>query len=126
MCMKKPEAAALPDSAGDAFLRLNDFAGLDAAGADAQLLRAALNLGLDRAQVDVPAAACDIVRVRDIVSELRTLAADLTNLCHDKLQTLNCSRALRLFDSLVSQLLLAGEAQADGHRKCHACREFLV
>jgi hypothetical protein len=31
------------------------------------------------------------VRVRDVVAELRTFAADFTNLSHDKLQILNCS-----------------------------------
>ena len=68
-------------------LSLDDLAALDATGADADLLvRAALQLGLDRTQVHVPATAGDIVRVRDVVSELRTLAADFTNLSHDKLQ----------------------------------------
>lgn len=73
-------------------LRLCDFAALDTAGTDANLARATANFGFDRAQVDVPAATADVVRVRDVVTELRPLAADFTDVCHDeKLQNLNCS-----------------------------------
>jgi hypothetical protein len=65
-------------------LGFDDLAALDAAGADAQFLRAALNLGLHRAKIDAPAPPRHIVRMRDIVSELRAFAADLTDLSHDK------------------------------------------
>ena len=64
-------------------LGLDDLAGFDAAGADAELLGAAIDLGFHRAKVDAPTTASDIMRMRDVVSELRTLAADLTNLSHD-------------------------------------------
>jgi len=72
-----------PFGARSSSLRLDDLAGLDAAGADADALSAALDFGLHRTEVNVPAPAADVVRVRDIVSELRTFAADLANLCHD-------------------------------------------
>ena len=64
-------------------LRLDDFAGLDAASADPDALVAALHLGFDRVQVDVPAPTSDVVRVGNVVAELRLLAANFTNLCHD-------------------------------------------
>ncbi len=67
--------------------RLDDFARLDAAGADANtLIAASRQLGLDRAKIDVPTPARNVVRVRDVVSELRTFAADIADLCHDLLQ----------------------------------------
>ena len=44
-------------------LRLGDFAGLDAAGADADALGCAVDEGLDGLKVHVPAAARDVVRV---------------------------------------------------------------
>lgn len=64
-------------------LRLDHFAGLNAPGADANALARRVHLGLDRLQIDVPAATGNVVRVRDIVTELRLLAADFTDLCHD-------------------------------------------
>jgi hypothetical protein len=38
---------------------------------------------MDRAQIDVPSPLADIVGVTDGVSELRPLAADITNSCHN-------------------------------------------
>ena len=72
-----------PFGARSSSLRLDDLAGLDAACADADALGAARDFGLHRTQIDIPAAAADVVGVRNIVSELRTFAADLANLCHD-------------------------------------------
>ena len=66
----------------------DDFAGLDAAGANANALVAARNLSLYRAEIDVPAALGDVVRMRNLVTELRTFAADGANLSHDKLHHL--------------------------------------
>ena len=63
--------------------RLGDFAGLDAGGADADALRGAVDEGLDSLQIDVPAAPRDVVRVRDVVTELRAFAANVAYLCHD-------------------------------------------
>jgi len=65
-------------------LALEDFAGLDAGRANANALANTIDLGLDRLQIWVPATARDVMRVRDVVTELRTFAADFTYLCHDK------------------------------------------
>ena len=62
---------------------LDDLAGLDAGGADAHALAAAIHLGFDFLEVGIPATPGGVVRVRDVVSELRTFAAKLTFLCHD-------------------------------------------
>ena len=67
-------------------LALYDFAGLDAAGADAHTLADAVRGGLDGLQIDVPAAAGGVVGVRDVVAELRAFAAKITFLCHDLLR----------------------------------------
>ena len=66
-------------------LAFDDFAGLDAAGADAHALASAVDLGLDGLEVHVPAAAGGVVGVRDIVTELRAFAAKITFLCHDEM-----------------------------------------
>jgi hypothetical protein len=68
-------------------LALDDLAGLDAAGADADALGGALDDSLDRLQVHVPATPGGVVGVRYIVAELRTLAAKITFLSHDLLQS---------------------------------------
>jgi hypothetical protein len=62
----------------------NDFAGLNAAGADAHALVTLFGDRANRAQVHIPAAPAHVVRVADLVSKLRTFAADFTNLCHDR------------------------------------------
>src|SRR6187402_1081459 len=62
---------------------LGDLAGLDAAGADADALVCAVHHCLDGLKIRVPATLGDVVRVRDVVAELRTFTAILTNLCHD-------------------------------------------
>jgi hypothetical protein len=78
---------------GDLFLEFgwslafDDFAGLDAAGADADALASAVDLGLDGLEVHVPAAAGGVVGVRDVVAELRAFAAKITFVCHDLLQS---------------------------------------
>src|ERR1035441_3966383 len=61
---------------------LDDFARLDARRAHANTLVRPFNLGLHRAQVDVPAPACGVVGVGDIVTELRPFAAKITFGCH--------------------------------------------
>jgi hypothetical protein len=68
-------------------LALDDFAGLDAARADADALASAIDLGLDGLEVHVPAAAGGVVGVRDVVAELRAFAAKITFVCHDELQS---------------------------------------
>jgi hypothetical protein len=67
-------------------LAFDDFAGLDAAGADANALAAAIGLGLDGLQVHVPATPGGVVGVRDVVAELRAFAAKITFMCHNLLQ----------------------------------------
>jgi hypothetical protein len=59
-----------------------DFAGLNAGGTDAHALGTAVNLGLDGLKVDVPTTTGLVVRVRDVVSELRAFAAEITFGCH--------------------------------------------
>jgi hypothetical protein len=68
-------------------LAFDDFAGLDAAGADADALAAAISLGFDWLEVYVPATPGGVVGVRDIVAELRAFAAKITFLCHNLLQS---------------------------------------
>ena len=68
-------------------LRLYDFAAAQAIGADAHALAvAARRLRTDRPQVDVPAALGHVVRVADVISGARLLAANFTYLCHDDLR----------------------------------------
>ena len=67
-------------------LCLHYFAAAQAGSADANALGGALYLGPHRAEVDVPAPAGHVVGVTDGISEMRLLAADITNLCHGLLQ----------------------------------------
>lgn len=61
----------------------DDFASLDAARANANpLARAAVELGLHRTKIHIPATTCRVVSVRDVVSELRPFAAKITFGCH--------------------------------------------
>ncbi len=63
-------------------LRLNDFAAAQAGGANADPLARALHLGVNRAQIDVPAPLGHVVGVADVISKLRPFAAYFANLCH--------------------------------------------
>jgi hypothetical protein len=90
-CRKSP--SRLVRGWGDLFLELgrrlafDDFARLDAAGADADAFASAVDLGLDGLEVHVPAAAGGVVSVRDVVAELRAFAAKITFVCHVLLQS---------------------------------------
>lgn len=64
------------------FLGFYHFAAAQAGRAHTNALGRASNLRAHWAQVDVPTSLTDIVRVADIVPELRPLAADITYLCH--------------------------------------------
>ena len=65
-----------------------DLTCLDAGGADFHPARAALRrLHANRLQVRVEPAWGAVIRVRDIVAELRSLAADFTTFGHYFLQT---------------------------------------
>jgi hypothetical protein len=66
--------------------RLDDLARFNAPRADTDPLAAAGHLGLNGTKIDIPAPLGNIVRMRDLIAELRTLAADCTNLSHDQLQ----------------------------------------
>ena len=68
-------------------LAFDDLAGLDAAGAGADTLAGAVDDSFDRLQVHVPPTTGGVVSVRDVVAELRTLAAKITFLSHDLLQS---------------------------------------
>ena len=68
-------------------LAFDDFAGFDAAGADADTLASTIDLGFDGLEIDVPAAAGGVVGVRDVVAELRAFAAKITFVCHDLLRS---------------------------------------
>jgi hypothetical protein len=65
------------------FLRLNHFAAAQTGSADAYVLGSGSHPGVNRAQIDVPAPLTHVVRVADRISELRPLAADITNSCHN-------------------------------------------
>jgi hypothetical protein len=64
-------------------LCFNHFAAAQTGSADAHVLGSGSHLGVNRAQIDVPAPLADIVGVADGISELRPLAADITNSCHN-------------------------------------------
>ena len=61
-------------------LRLGNLARLDATGANADALSVSVDQCLDGLQIHVPAAARDVVRVRDVVTKLRPFAANIANL----------------------------------------------
>ena len=71
-------------------LAFNDLAVLDATGADLHALRNAVSQRLHRLKIRVPATTGDVVRVRDIVAELRPFAAKITYVCHDFTPKLDC------------------------------------
>jgi hypothetical protein len=81
---RKSPGSENPGFAEELELSLGDFAALDAAGADAHSPGAAFYLGFHGAKIDAPAPASNVVRMRDVVSELRAFAADLTDLSHGK------------------------------------------
>ena len=60
------------------------FAGLDTAGTNLDALGAALGqLHADGLQIWIKTPRRSIVCVRDIISKLRTFAADFATFCHD-------------------------------------------
>jgi hypothetical protein len=66
-----------------ALSRLGDFACLDTTGANLQALNAALRaLHAYGLQVGIKATPRAIVRVRDIITELRAFAADFASFSH--------------------------------------------
>lgn len=91
----------LPDSLTDyrqLLLSFSDFAALDAAGADPNPLRRAVDQRLNSLQIHIPAPTRHVVRVRDVVSKLRPFAANVAYLCHHSTpELLGVSRRLCRF-----------------------------
>ena len=59
-----------------------DAPGTDTGGAYTNLFAGAVNDSANAAQVGIPAAARDVVRVADGIAITRLLAADFTSECH--------------------------------------------
>jgi hypothetical protein len=78
-----------------ALLSLDDFSGLDAAGAHAHTLAGSPDECLNRLQVHIPATTGSVVGVGDVVAELRALAAEITFLRH----VLNSNLSLQLLST---------------------------
>jgi hypothetical protein len=76
------------------------FARFQAGGAHADALVGALHPGVHGAQIDVPAAAAHVMGVADLVAKLRTLTADITNLCHFRDSRFFDSEELRRLQSI--------------------------
>ena len=64
-------------------LRFDYLTAAQAGGADADMFRGRSHPGVNRPQVDIPATFADVVGVADGISELRPLAADITNSGHN-------------------------------------------
>src|ERR1700734_3386293 len=81
-----------PKDRSEERLRLRDFARLDAARTNTQPLGSAVDHRLDCLQIHVPAAARDVVRVRNVVAVARPFAADVASLCHGSTpdSSINC------------------------------------
>jgi hypothetical protein len=85
--------------------RFSDFARLDATGANLHALRAPLRtLHADGLQIWIKAARCAVIRVGNIITELRAFAADFASFSHD-------FKYLRIVESRSDNLLV--HAQAD-------------
>jgi hypothetical protein len=63
-------------------LRFGDFTALDAGSAHAHPFWSAIYKGLHGLQVYIPAAASNVVCVRDVIAKARAFAADIACLCH--------------------------------------------
>jgi hypothetical protein len=107
-CRKTGKAPAGDNAAGATCfwdiwsLAFDDFAGLDAAGADAHTLADTVYDGLDGLQVYVPATAGGVVGVGDVVSELRAFAAEIALGCHDGIAPILYCRSSPAPESIVS------------------------
>src|ERR1700756_3707 len=97
-----------------------DFAAAQAGRAHADALGRALHFRVDRPQIDVPAPLSDVMGVADVISKLRPLAANLTNLCHGYS---GCSLKLILEELILRHFVHFGEpltpAVAEGPRPAH-------
>src|SRR5688572_31282417 len=73
---------------------LLDLSGLDAARADVQALRRAVDHDADALDVRVPPALGAAVRVADVHAEAGVLPADLANRCHDQVPRVHRALAI--------------------------------
>jgi hypothetical protein len=80
--LRLPQSGLQRFPSAKAMLGLGDFAALDAVGADADALGGSVDQGVDSLQVWVPATPGYVVRVRDVIAELRAFAANVAYLCH--------------------------------------------
>src|SRR5208337_399235 len=94
-------------------LGLHDFAAAQARRAHADALTLAVDLGVHRAQVDVPPPLGHVVGVADAVSRLRLLAANITLLCHDSPERFRSCGAMFDFTGIS-----ADSAILDRDRQC--------
>ena len=74
-------------------LSFDYFTAAQAGSADTDTFRRTLDLRPHRAKVDVPAAPRHVMRVTNDVAKPRLLAANLTNLCHQRLQVASISNS---------------------------------
>src|SRR5689334_5513876 len=81
-CRSAGVLAPPPTVTGRSADALGDLAGLDAAGADVQALRGAVDDGPDLLDVGVPPTLGATVRVADVHPEGRVLPAHLAHSCH--------------------------------------------
>ena len=84
---------------------LGDFAALDAIGADADALGGSVDESVNGLEVWVPATPGYVVRVRDVVAELRTFAANVAYLCHG-------SNSRIFLQSVIRAVLSGGTGEA--------------
>jgi hypothetical protein len=63
--------------------RFGNLSALDAVSANANPLRGAVYQRLYGLQIGIPAPASDVMRVRNVIAELRTFTANVAYLCHD-------------------------------------------
>lgn len=71
-------------------LSLRDLAALNATGANSDPLCRSIHQGLDGLKVHIPASTRHVVGVRNVITELRTFAANIAYLCHRFAPNLGC------------------------------------
>jgi hypothetical protein len=79
---RRPEIRFSIPVAYSLLLGLDDLPSFQTAAADANPPCTAPNLCLHRVQIHIPPPPGDVVRVRNVIPKLRTLAANTANLCH--------------------------------------------
>jgi hypothetical protein len=87
--------------------------GANAGSADAHVLAHTVDDGLHAAQVRVPAAPTDVVRVANRVAKCGLLTANLTSECHSTLPARN---------TIHNELLIVAENRPHVKQSWRACR----